>query len=145
MAPDDLIMFHRMFSQLSGTITGAMLSRVSAVGASLLQTLTARDLKAVTLDEVCITINFSSVDTDPASRINGELLFWQTSHGGYDDIAFKGNAIYLSASNPAAESSGNVAGPSICAGQTGADHTVAVTPLTYCWTTMAVRSSCWCT
>jgi hypothetical protein len=67
---------------------------------------------------------------NPASGSMENYTFGKTPHGGgYDDIAFRGNAIYLSASNPTADSSGNVAGPSIVEAKLEADHTVSVTPL----------------
>jgi len=67
---------------------------------------------------------------DPARGSMVSYAFGKTPHGGgYDDIAFKGNAIYISASNPTPDAKGNVAGPSIVRATLAADHTVAVTPI----------------
>jgi hypothetical protein len=67
---------------------------------------------------------------DPATGAMANYTFGKTPHGGgYDDIAFKGDAIYVSASNPTADSKGNVAGPSIVRATLAADHTVTVTPV----------------
>jgi hypothetical protein len=67
---------------------------------------------------------------DPATGTMAKYTFGKTPHGGgYDDIAFKGDAIYVSASNPTADPKGNVAGPSIVRATLAADHTVAVTPV----------------
>src|ERR1700751_59663 len=67
---------------------------------------------------------------DPARGSMVSYAFGKTPHGGgYDDIAFKGNAIYISASNPTPDAKGNVAGPSIMRATLAADHTVAVTPI----------------
>jgi hypothetical protein len=74
--------------------------------------------------------NPNLVVIDPASGSMENYSFGKTPHGGgYDDIAFNGAAIYLSASNPTADSKGNVAGPSIVQATLAADHTVAVTPV----------------
>jgi hypothetical protein len=53
-----------------------------------------------------------------------------TPHGGgYDDIAFAGADAYVSASNPSADSKGNVTGPSIVRMTLSADHTGSTTPV----------------
>ena len=67
---------------------------------------------------------------DPATGAMEQYSFGPTPHGGgYDDIAFLGGAIYISASNPTADAKGNVAGPSIVRVTLGADHKVTVTPV----------------
>jgi hypothetical protein len=67
---------------------------------------------------------------DPATGTMEQYSFGPTPHGGgYDDMAFLGGAIYVSASNPTADAKGNVAGPSIVRVTLGADHKVAVTPV----------------
>jgi hypothetical protein len=66
---------------------------------------------------------------DPASGAMDIYKFGSTPHGGgYDDIAFVGDEIYLSASNPTADAKGNVAGPSVVRVFLNSDHTVSVTP-----------------
>jgi hypothetical protein len=66
---------------------------------------------------------------DPASGAMDLYKFGSTPHGGgYDDIAFVGDEIYLSASNPTADAKGNVAGPSLVRVSLNSDHTVSVTP-----------------
>jgi hypothetical protein len=72
--------------------------------------------------------NLVIIDPATASMVN--YTFSKTLHGGgYDDIAFVGHAIYISASNPTADSKGNVAGPSIVRATLTADHAVAVGPV----------------
>jgi hypothetical protein len=67
---------------------------------------------------------------DPATGSMATYSFGKTPHGGgYDDVVFKGDAIYISASNPTADSKGNVAGPSVVRANLAPDHTVAVTPI----------------
>jgi hypothetical protein len=71
--------------------------------------------------------NPNLVMVDPASGAMDMYSFAPTPHGGgYDDIAFRGGAIYVSASNPTADSKGNVAGPSLVVATLAAGYRVAV-------------------
>lgn len=67
---------------------------------------------------------------DPATGAMQLYKFPATLHGGgYDDIAFVGDGIYASASNPTPDSKGNVTGPSIVRMTLNADNTVSVIPV----------------
>jgi hypothetical protein len=74
--------------------------------------------------------NANLVLIDPATGSTDLYKIASAPHGGgYDDIAFVGNEIYVSASNPTADAKGNVAGPSIVRIGLKADHTASVTPV----------------
>ena len=67
---------------------------------------------------------------DPTSGAMEKYTFTAGRHGGgYDDVAFIGDAAYVSASNPSVDNGAKNPGPSVVKAMLQADHTVAVTPV----------------
>lgn len=74
--------------------------------------------------------NPNLVMVDPASGAMDLYSFAPTAHGGgYDDMAFRGGVIYISASNPTPDFKGNVAGPSLVMATVASGNKIAVKPV----------------
>lgn len=108
--------------------TGQMMKSLTVVGHNDGMRLDPRSGKLWVLQNE--DSNPSLVLVDPDSGAMETYSFAPTAHGGgYDDMAFKGGAIYISASNPTADSKGNVAGPSVVAASLTSGDKVAVKPV----------------